>query len=77
MDGGGRILEPERTEGKADLSFPELNPERYVLRAIRDQLEAFRAGTGPEMEIRQRRGIADQAVVVDASDTATRHLRQP
>jgi hypothetical protein len=32
---------------------------------------------GPEMEIRQRRGIADQAVVVDASDTATRHLRQP
>jgi galactonate dehydratase len=32
-------------------SFPELNPERYVLEAIRDQLAAFREGAGPDMDI--------------------------
>ncbi len=32
-------------------SFPELNPEGYVLRAVRDQLAAFRAGAGDDMEI--------------------------
>jgi len=32
-------------------SFPELNPERYALDAIRDQLAAFREGAGPGMDI--------------------------
>src|SRR6185295_7271849 len=32
-------------------SFPELNPERYALSAIRDQLAAFREGAGPEVDI--------------------------
>jgi galactonate dehydratase len=32
-------------------SFPELNPERYVLKAIRDQLAAFREGAGPDVDI--------------------------
>jgi galactonate dehydratase len=32
-------------------SFPELNPERYVLNAIRDQLAAFREGVGPDVDI--------------------------
>jgi len=32
-------------------SFPELNPERAVLRAIRDQLAAFREGAGPDVDI--------------------------
>lgn len=32
-------------------SFPELNPERYVLNAIRDQLAAFREGAGPDVDI--------------------------
>ncbi len=31
--------------------FPELNAERDVLRAIRDQLAAFREGTGPDVDI--------------------------
>lgn len=31
--------------------FPELNPERYVLQAIREQLAAFRQGTGPDVDI--------------------------
>jgi len=31
--------------------FPELNAERYVLKAIRDQLAAFREGTGPDVDI--------------------------
>jgi L-alanine-DL-glutamate epimerase-like enolase superfamily enzyme len=31
--------------------FPELNAERHVLRAIRDQLAAFREGTGPDIDI--------------------------
>jgi L-alanine-DL-glutamate epimerase-like enolase superfamily enzyme len=32
-------------------SFPELNPERYALNAIRDQLAAFREGAGPDVDI--------------------------
>jgi L-alanine-DL-glutamate epimerase-like enolase superfamily enzyme len=32
-------------------SFPELNPERYAINAIRDQLAAFREGAGPGMDI--------------------------
>jgi galactonate dehydratase len=32
-------------------SFPELNPERYAINAIRDQLAAFREGTGPDFDI--------------------------
>jgi galactonate dehydratase len=32
-------------------SFPELNPERYVLNGIREQLAAFREGAGPDVDI--------------------------
>jgi galactonate dehydratase len=32
-------------------SFPELNPERYAVNAIRDQLAAFREGAGEGMDI--------------------------
>jgi len=32
-------------------SFPELNPERYAVDAIRDQLAAFREGAGPGTDI--------------------------
>ncbi len=32
-------------------SFPELNPERYVLRSVREQLAAFREGVGPEVDV--------------------------
>ncbi len=32
-------------------SYPELNPERHVVQAIRDQLAAFRQGTGPNVDI--------------------------
>jgi L-alanine-DL-glutamate epimerase-like enolase superfamily enzyme len=32
-------------------SFPELNPERYVIDAIRDQLAAFREGAGQDVDI--------------------------
>jgi L-alanine-DL-glutamate epimerase-like enolase superfamily enzyme len=31
--------------------FPQLNAERFVLKAVRDQLAAFREGTGPDMDI--------------------------
>jgi L-alanine-DL-glutamate epimerase-like enolase superfamily enzyme len=31
--------------------FPELNAERYVLEAVRDELAAFREGTGPDLDI--------------------------
>ena len=31
--------------------FPELNPDRHVLRAVREQLAAFREGTGPDLDI--------------------------
>src|SRR4051794_40122692 len=31
--------------------FPELNPDRNVVNAIKDQLAAFRQGTGPDMDI--------------------------
>jgi L-alanine-DL-glutamate epimerase-like enolase superfamily enzyme len=31
--------------------FPELNAERHVLRAIRDELAAFREGAGPDVDI--------------------------
>jgi galactonate dehydratase len=32
-------------------SFPELNPERYAIDAIKAQLAAFREGAGPDMDI--------------------------
>lgn len=32
-------------------SFPELNPERHVLRAARDQLAAFREGVGSDIDV--------------------------
>jgi galactonate dehydratase len=32
-------------------SFPELNPERYVVNAVREQLAAFREGAGPDVDI--------------------------
>ena len=32
-------------------SFPELNPERYALDAIREQLSAFREGAGQDVDI--------------------------
>ncbi len=32
-------------------SFPELNPDRHVLQAARDQLAAFREGAGPDVDI--------------------------
>jgi L-alanine-DL-glutamate epimerase-like enolase superfamily enzyme len=32
-------------------SFPELNPDRHVLRAARDLLAAFREGAGPDVDI--------------------------
>ncbi len=32
-------------------SFPELNPERYAVEAIKDQLAAFRQAVGPTVEI--------------------------
>jgi L-alanine-DL-glutamate epimerase-like enolase superfamily enzyme len=47
-DGNPRSHVPGFARGS---SFPELNPERYVLNAIRDQLAAFREGTGPDIEI--------------------------
>ena len=31
--------------------FPELNPDRYVIKAIQEQLAAFREGAGPDMDI--------------------------
>jgi len=31
--------------------FPELNADRHVLRALREQLAAFRDGTGPDVDI--------------------------
>ncbi len=31
--------------------FPELNADRHVLKALRDQLAAFREGAGPDMDI--------------------------
>jgi galactonate dehydratase len=31
--------------------FPELNADRHVLKAIRDELAAFREGTGPDVDI--------------------------
>jgi L-alanine-DL-glutamate epimerase-like enolase superfamily enzyme len=32
-------------------SFPELNADRHVLGALRDELAAFREGTGPDVDI--------------------------
>jgi L-alanine-DL-glutamate epimerase-like enolase superfamily enzyme len=31
--------------------FPELNADRHVLRAVREELAAFREGTGPDVDI--------------------------
>jgi len=36
---------------RTDEGFPELNPERYVIKAVREQLAAFREGTGPDVDI--------------------------
>jgi galactonate dehydratase len=47
-DGDARGHTPGFARGE---SFPELNPERYVLKAIRDQLAAFREGAGPDVDI--------------------------
>jgi galactonate dehydratase len=47
-DGNPRGHTPGFARGE---SFPELNPERYVLKAIREQLAAFREGTGPDVDI--------------------------
>jgi L-alanine-DL-glutamate epimerase-like enolase superfamily enzyme len=43
-----RLHAPGFARGEA---FPELNPDRHVLRAAREQLAAFREGTGPELDI--------------------------
>src|SRR5581483_11746986 len=32
-------------------SYPELNPERFVLDAVKEQLAAFRQGAGPNVDI--------------------------
>src|SRR5258708_29782100 len=47
-DGNPRGHTPGFARGE---SFPELNPERYVLAAIRDQLAPFREGAGPAIEL--------------------------
>jgi galactonate dehydratase len=47
-DGNPRGHSPGFARGE---SFPELNPERYVVSAIRDQLAAFREGAGPDVDI--------------------------
>ena len=47
-DGNPRSHTPGFARGD---SFPELNPERYALRAIKDQLAAFREGAGPDIDI--------------------------
>jgi galactonate dehydratase len=47
-DGEARGHVPGFARGE---SFPELNPEHYVLQAIRDQLSAFRQGAGADVDI--------------------------
>jgi galactonate dehydratase len=47
-DGSPRSHVPGFARGE---SFPELNPERYAIDAIREQLAAFREGAGPGMDI--------------------------
>ncbi len=48
QDGNPRGHTPGFARGA---SFPELNPERYALNAIRDQLKAFREGAGNDVDI--------------------------
>lgn len=48
LDGNPRGHVPGFARGD---SFPELNPERYAIDAIRDQLAAFREGAGAGMDI--------------------------
>jgi galactonate dehydratase len=48
QDGSARGHTPGFARGD---SFPELNAERYVLRAIREQLAAFREGAGPDVDL--------------------------
>ena len=48
LDGRPRLHAPGFARGD---HFPELNAERNVLRAIRDQLAAFREGAGPDVDI--------------------------
>jgi galactonate dehydratase len=48
LDGNPRGHVPGFARGS---SFPELNPERYAVDAIRDQLAAFREGAGSGMDI--------------------------
>jgi galactonate dehydratase len=47
-DGNPRGHVPGFARGEG---FPELNADRYVIEAARDQLAAFREGTGPDMDI--------------------------
>src|SRR5262249_15110969 len=47
-NGGARGHTPGFARGD---SFPELNPERYVLDAVREQLAAFRQGAGKDVDI--------------------------
>lgn len=48
FDGVARGHVPGFARGE---SFPELNPDRKFIDAIKDQLAAFRQGTGPDMDI--------------------------
>ncbi len=48
LDGKPRLNAPGFARGD---HFPELNAERAVVRAIRDQLAAFREGTGPDVDV--------------------------
>jgi galactonate dehydratase len=48
LDGKPRLNAPGFARGD---HFPELNAERPVVRAIREQLAAFREGTGPAVDI--------------------------
>jgi galactonate dehydratase len=48
FDGSARGHVPGFARGE---SFPELNPDRKFIDAIKEQLAAFRQGTGPNMDI--------------------------
>ncbi len=48
LDDNPRLQSPGFARGDG---FPELNAERYMTRAITDQLAAFREGAGPDIDI--------------------------
>src|SRR5262249_34982500 len=48
QDGNPRGHTPGFARGE---SFPELNPERYAIQAIQDQLQAFREGAGKDADL--------------------------